>query len=454
MNTENIAQISKILEALSSLDASQIFAKKKGESLSNNSKQNTLSFEKFEYFFDKVVKSFILEIESDDAFLLPDTFARENNIYSIKEILNSLKLNIQLGDFENAQYFLVLTIQYAKTFSFYEKNQLKNQIDSVIKMKREIEEYRRKYKQFYDKIEALSNRNIEAENKREEYLSKLANTHDESNRLLIKINSLVKISENNNNEVNVILSEANAITNDYKRAKIDIEQIHNEINLLLHQTENEISSQKDTWNMKYEEVDKRYDDFEQKSKIVEDKAIFFEERNNYLNELIGREVGTSLFKTFNQRKNEISPSLKIWQISVWVASFIAIIVIFAIFTNFFGLFGAPSHTFTWQEIIVNAIKSSPAIFLLYYTISQYNKERNFQEEYAFKSAAALTIKAYADILKDDAKKDELILRSVSGVYRSPIINKYNTKSDLNSLTDLAKELIGKGSEVLPKSNKS
>lgn len=321
-------------------------------------------------------------------------------------------------------------------------------------MKREIEEYRRKYKQFYDKIEALSNRNIEAENKREEYLSKLANTHDESNRLLIKINSLVKISENNNNEVNVILSEANAITNDYKRAKIDIEQIHNEINLLLHQTENEISSQKDTWNMKYEEVDKRYDDFEQKSKIVEDKAIFFEERNNYLNELIGREVGTSLFKTFNQRKNEISPSLKIWQISVWVASFIAIIVIFAIFTNFFGLFGAPSHTFTWQEIIVNAIKSSPAIFLLYYTISQYNKERNFQEEYAFKSAAALTIKAYADILKDDAKKDELILRSVSGVYRSPIINKYNTKSDLNSLTDLAKELIGKGSEVLPKSNKS
>jgi hypothetical protein len=205
--------------------------------------------------------------------------------------------------------------------------------------------------------------------------------------------------------------------------------------------------------MKYEEIDKRYDDFEQKLKIVEDKTGFFEERNNYLNELISREVGASLFKTFNQRKNEISLSLKIWQISVWVAAVIAILVIMAIFTNFFGYFGVANHTFSWQEIIVNGIKSSPAIFLLYYTISQYNKERNFQEEYAFKSAAALTIKAYADILKDDAKKDELILRSVSGVYRSPIINKYDTKSDLNSLTDLAKEFIAKGSEVLPKSNK-
>ena len=36
-----------------------------------------------------------------------------------------------------------------------------------------------------------------------------------------------------------------------------------------------------------------------------------------------------------------------------------------------------------------------------------NKERNFQEEYAFKSAVALTIKAYSDVIKDDKFKDEL-----------------------------------------------
>ncbi len=453
MNTENIAQISEILKALSLLNLSQKFAKKNGESLFKTIKQSTLSFAKFENFFDKVIQSFTLEIESENAFLLPDTFSIENNVYPIKEVLTSLKLHIERGDFETAQIFLVLTIQYAKVFGFYEKNEIKRQIDSFVQIKRELEEYRRRYKLLSNQIETLNERNIEATNKREEYLSKLANTHNESERLLSQINSLVKISENNNNEVNAVLSKANAITNDYKRAKIDIEQIHNEINLLLHQTENEISNQKDTWNMKYEEIDKRYDDFEQKLKIVEDKTGFFEERNNYLNELISREVGASLFKTFNQRKNEISLSLKIWQISVWVAAVIAIFVIMAIFTNFFGYFGVANHTFSWQEIIVNGIKSSPAIFLLYYTISQYNKERNFQEEYAFKSAAALTIKAYADILKDDAKKDELILRSVSGVYRSPIINKYDTKSDLNSLTDLAKELIGKGSEVIPKSNK-
>lgn len=84
---------------------------------------------------------------------------------------------------------------------------------------------------------------------------------------------------------------------------------------------------------------------------------------------------------------------------------------------------------------------------MYYCISQYNKERNFQEEYAFKSASALTIKAYADILNEVSKKDELVFEAVNNLYKSPH-HLISSQKDVNSTLDLAKEIIGKLGEVV------
>ena len=93
------------------------------------------------------------------------------------------------------------------------------------------------------------------------------------------------------------------------------------------------------------------------------------------------------------------------------------------------------------------MKSSPFFFLLYYCIAQYNKERNFQEEYAFKSAAALTIKAYADILKDDKNKDELVLKAVYGIYRSPVYTKLKATKEINSTLDMFAEVLKKNDRI-------
>ncbi|OXE95150.1 hypothetical protein B0A79_24910, partial [Flavobacterium piscis] len=126
------------------------------------------------------------------------------------------------------------------------------------------------------------------------------------------------------------------------------------------------------------------------------------------------------------------------------------VIILSIFTNFFGLFGAISTELHWENILVNTLKSSPFFFLLYYTIAQYNKERNFQEEYAFKSASALTIKAYADIINDLEKKDDLILKAVYGLYRSPIYSKLKSTKEVNSALDMIGEIVNKGTEIFTK----
>ena len=82
---------------------------------------------------------------------------------------------------------------------------------------------------------------------------------------------------------------------------------------------------------------------------------------------------------------------------------------------------------SWQVFLVNTFKALPAVGLLVFTISQYAKERNFQEEYAFKSAVALTINSYAEQLSDKASKDQLILDSVGKIYQSPMDQKKSTR---------------------------
>ena len=122
--------------------------------------------------------------------------------------------------------------------------------------------------------------------------------------------------------------------------------------------------------------------------------------------------------------------------------------IFGIFTNFFGYFGnSQASNLSWQLVAVNFLKSSPFLFLLYYTVHQYNKERRFQEAYAFKSAVALTIKAYADILKENGNKDDLILESVKNIYESPLSSKEKNQKDINSVADIVKDLSSSAKDI-------
>jgi len=87
---------------------------------------------------------------------------------------------------------------------------------------------------------------------------------------------------------------------------------------------------------------------------------------------------------------------------------------------------------------------------------QYSRERTIQEEYAFKSAIALTINAFADKISETGTsgRDKLILESVTKVYDTPLIMKeknrlfsFRTKplnDTLKHMTELVKETKNQG----------
>lgn len=163
-----------------------------------------------------------------------------------------------------------------------------------------------------------------------------------------------------------------------------------------------------------------------------------------MNDLIGREVGASLFETFKQRKGELAPSIEFWKWSVPITAIATIVWILILF----GLNGAENMSL--QTIIVDSIKALPAVGLLLFSISQYTKERNFQEEYAFKSAVALTINSYAEQLKHENNRDKLIMESVTEIYKTPLRSTHEKEKRENSyllnieeIKDSAKSLISK-----------
>lgn len=274
-------------------------------------------------------------------------------------------------------------------------------------------------------------------------LQQVTNNLQSSNTNTNQINQLLTNSTSTNEKINSLLS-LQTQNLDSQKQKSDAQDSY-------------FTKQKEVFdrlekllNEKTKVLDSQIFDFSENLKFVESKREFFEERNNYLDELIGREVGASLFETFRQRKKELIKPVDKWLWIVISMSVLTFVAILAIFTNGFGLLGNIPIDFTPTVLITNTIKTLPFFFLLFYSISQYNKERNFQEEYAFKSAVALTIKAYADIIQKDELKDELIMNSVSGIYKSPTIYRTRRTKDDNSMLDTAKDLLTTALDVLKK----
>ncbi|MBT1849606.1 hypothetical protein [Enterobacter ludwigii] len=235
-----------------------------------------------------------------------------------------------------------------------------------------------------------------------------------------KINSQLALAENKNSSIDKIFDDSEKTLD---AIKLNISQYKEEYG--------EISKKLNALNSSFDE----------KLAFVVGKEEYFKERNDYLDALIGREVGASLFETFKQRKNELAPSVNFWKIAVPVLAIATVLWIFFLFHLSEG------QTMDYKLIIINSIKALPAIGLLLFGISQYSKERNFQEEYAFKSAVALTLKAYSEQLISEENKDALILSSVSSIYKSPIYHSKLKVEDGKSAIDSVSDLLGKFKDI-------
>lgn len=455
MQIQQINSINTQIQLFDKLNLAELFAiSYPNQSELENIQISKMTIAEFVNLSKRVVFQLDKEIKTENALVLPTHFTSpEFGQSTIDGMLTNLVSQISNRQFPNAENSLLALAQYQMQNGFYDKSKLKIHSTENLELKKANDELiiiSENYKQLKSQYTSLLTE-LTAQKKsvadfltqKQTELQQISNNLASANTNNTQIQSLLNSSTQSETKITSSLEQ---IEKEKKKA----EEITIAIDTNFTAFKSDFADLLKKLNSTETDYQALFKDFQEKHSFVESKHKYFEDRNTYLDNLIGREVGASLFETFKQRKLELTEPLKWWRIAIAVMTGLTFVFILAIFTNFFGYFGVIPTSFTWENIVVNGLKASPFVFLLYYCISQYNKERNFQEEYAFKSASALTIKAYSDILKDDKNKDDLVLKAVFSVFRSPIYNKMSTTKDVNSALDLVNGLVNKGSEILTK----
>ena len=160
--------------------------------------------------------------------------------------------------------------------------------------------------------------------------------------------------------------------------------------------------------------------------------------------MMGYIADGTLSHSFNSRKEELSKRTNKW---IWGCIITTILAISWVCAIFFWL--SADTGYEWADIIINGFKSSPAFILLGFAISQYQKERNLMEEYAFRESVAITLTAYLEQMpsKEDEDKRNLLISTVEQLYAKPVIAnkeydllKFDSK-DIFETTKTLKELV-------------
>ena len=182
------------------------------------------------------------------------------------------------------------------------------------------------------------------------------------------------------------------------------------------------------------------------SKIAQIKSDYESVSNNAeeVRKMMGYIADGTLSHSFNKRKEDLSTQITKW---FWTSVIISALAIGWVCAVFFWLSADTGSE--WADILINGIKSSPLFFLLGFSISQYQKERNLMEEYAFRESVSVTLTAYLEQMpeKEDEDKRKLLISTVEQLYTKPVIAnkeygllKFDSK-DLSDTSKTLKELV-------------
>ncbi|WP_455811879.1 hypothetical protein [Pseudomonas graminis] len=397
----------------------------------------------------KVFDHFKQELENSNYLTLPFNYSYGSELGNgnLHSDLMSLLTYITSGNFSSTLSIIFRLAHYQRQNGFWEFNSRRLFKKNERKISEENEILETKKLIIEKRTNELDSLLSKVATKESEVSTFIEDSHNKIKILEASLQNILNQSENINNmftNASNIVEKINSQLTLGESKRKDLEAIYEESKKDSSEIKINLSNIKEENAENQNTFSKLEQSFDEKLSFVEGKHTFFTERNDYLNDLIGREVGVSLFETFKQRKNELSPSVTFWKWAVPALAVLCVIWVSLIFH------WSSSQQMDYKLLIVNSLKSLPVIGLLLFGITQYGKERNFQEEYAFKSAVALTLNSYADQLLVSENKDALILASVSSIYKSPIHQSKIKIEDGKSAIDSLSDLISKIKEIRTK----
>jgi hypothetical protein len=440
MNINQKQTIIDSLEAIKNTDVKQLlietYPSETDFSKINISKYNAAEFL---FLFDKMISQLKEEIENGLGLLLPfsENYSNDFGTVNLQNDLSNIKSYLGSNQFSAIEPILDRLIHYQIKNGFWNNSELKAQPinNEDLKKQKTLIELNQKaldknlleYKTLKSNLEkSISSFNDYVDEKNLE-LNKIANLLVSANTQLTDINSVVSNATNKDTEIDGILKnikdKVTTVSESITEYETDFTEIKTDNSDLKLQLETTIAD--------------ALKDLKKSKEGIE----FVESNKEEIIRLTGMAADGALGSKFDQRQDKLDKGLTIWKWAIPIMSILAgawVVIVFK--------YLVPDFKDEWVNILVSIIKTSPGFILLGFVFSQYKKERNLQEEYAFKSAVAMTLTAYSEMLSNSDKENnvsrqQMLLKSIELVYNQPQIHQVKNDKLFSFTTKDLKETV-------------
>lgn len=445
INQKQIVQDS--LEAIKSTDIEQhLIAAYPTETDFSKINISKYSAAEFLFLFNKMITQLEEELENGLGFLLPFTenYANDFGAVNLQNDLSNIHSYLNSNQFTTIEPILDKLIHYQIKNGFWNKSEVKSHSVDLEELKKQKTLINLNQKALnknlisYDVLKAnlestISDFNVFTEGKKLE-LTQITTLLSTANSQLTEINTIVSKATNKNTEIDGILKnikdKVTTVSESITEYETDFTTIKKDNSALKLELETAIA--------------KATEDLKKSKEGIE----FIESNRNEIIRLTGMAADGSLGSKFDQRQDKLEKGLVFWKNSVPRVTVLSVIWVLVVFTCLKANTGD-----VWINLLINLLKTSPVFILMGFVFSQYKKERNLQEEYAFKSAVAMTLTAYSEMLSnadndDNNSRQQMLLKSIELVYNQPQIHPVKSETLFSFNTKDLKETVGTLTDTL------
>jgi uncharacterized membrane protein len=400
---------------------------------------------------DLGLKNLKSALESQPSYYFQYQIWRGNTTQPIQTILQSIRTHITNKDFKQIRSWLLWFTPYLVEHNLWgpkaERTDLEDQAEEIERLNSKIKLLSESYDKQLEKVAVLEKKlsakvgelNTFKQQKQTE-LQSIATNLKSAQEQVNQINSLFSsasgiagriqgIEDQQNNKLTEVTNKLGSAEQELKRITDGLESFNKEKKQLL----DEVEAKKTAFQSRLDETETEVELI----KAKRDEAL----------KMLGVTADSINAYAFTKRVTFLKWTIGIWGVISLLTVTGAIFWIYLVFSNWAGV---GTEETGWAGILINTVKTVPAIILIFFAFRQYNKERKYLEAYALKSGIARTMDAYSEKFAQE-KKEEMLMETIRSIYENPDKKVTEEKGLLEGID--AKELLKEILAVLKSNTK-
>ncbi|PHR46544.1 MAG: hypothetical protein COA32_10390 [Fluviicola sp.] len=444
----NLTQRQDLLDLIEKLESFDFIGFLKSQGIENldEYQYNDRPFSEFTSQYERMLEQLQEEINSDRFRFLPLTLNSNTEFGNINLVQdsNSLLSAIKVHDNEPlVTKILDKLIFYQVNFGFWDRSSVNLHDPRSIDIKRRLNE-----------LDALDAKFKSQREKIEKDLQSVSSLLSSLNGGLEKITSNSSLIAEYKQEGETTLTLLKRNLEDSGTVKTQINELQTKITESLNKVSTDINENSKKFNEIVNEqknleteLKKTIESSSKTNEKVNKTNEYIDSQKSQIEKMVGLATDGAIGYKFDERQKNIFKNIWFWKIAVPLSYVVAAVWVIIVFTSLSTDVGN-----VWLNLLISLVKTTPAWFLVAFTTNQYKKEREYEEEYAFKSAVAMTITSYTSLLSNDdvnqmKTKDQVLSKVLDKLYSSPLRREEDKQSLLLKRSSGSSKTANKAKEL-------